>query len=122
MNRRWHPGPSYYFWLRWLTGQGERCSPPDPKPWTRLVRYTVEGPDGQPIKTWRVPDTGSEDRYRLSLRTRLGFWLLRPYAVDRVIAAREDLDAEPDRESRHGGYVQGVFSTWLRIAMQKMEP
>jgi len=123
---RRHPGPSYYFWLRWITGQSNRVSPADPKPWKRLDRYTIEGPDGRPIKTWREPlapgvrsGEGTDDRNRLSLRTRLGFWLLRPYAVDQLIAARQGLDAEPDGESRHGGYVQGVFSTWFRIAMRK---
>ena len=50
---RWTPGPSYYIWLRWLTFSSHKVSPPDPKPWERLDRYTREGPDGRPIKTWR---------------------------------------------------------------------
>ena len=36
----WHPGPKYYVWLRWLTGQSRRCEPPDPKPWERTQRRT----------------------------------------------------------------------------------
>jgi hypothetical protein len=106
MNDNWHPGSSYYIWLRWLASQGGRCSSPSPKPETHLVRYRLEGPGEQPIKTWRVPGdsgtgsgTSAEDRRRLSLRTRLGLRLLRPYAIDQAIAAREKLNAEPGRDS-----------------------
>jgi hypothetical protein len=126
---RWRPGPSYYLWLRWLTGQSYRVWPGDPKPWKRLDRFTIGGPDGRPIKTWREPpapvggsDASTDDRRRLSLRTRLGFWLLHPYALDRVVAARNELNAESDRESRHGGYAQGVFSTWYWIGHGKGRP
>jgi len=123
------PGPSYYIWLRWITGRGGRASPPDPKPWRRLVRGTVECPDGRVIKTWRIPDppgdgsdTSTKIHGRLPLRTRLGLWLLKPYAIERVIAARRALNDEPEQDSRHGGYVQGVFSTWFWIAKGRGMP
>jgi len=34
---------------------GDKVSPPDPKPWTRLEREWIDGPDGNPMGTWKAP-------------------------------------------------------------------
>ena len=51
----WNPGPSYYIWLRWIFRSGNKISPPDPKPWVRLERKWIDGPDGKPTLTWKAP-------------------------------------------------------------------
>jgi hypothetical protein len=49
----------------------------------------------------------------MSLRERLGIWLLRPYAAERIAKAKAEVDARgvckgPEYES---GYWMGSFST-----------
>ena len=44
------------------------------------------------------------------MRRRFGIWCLRPWLVPLIEQAEQALKFETEHESRHGGYVQGVYS------------